>query len=135
MSIVNVICGFGSVGQAAAKAMLSQRDPQDIMVVDRDISRLEHARLREFKTVFGDASVAGTLRIAQVGVARDILVCVGGQDGAKVVSIAREIAPTAYSRAGTPTPEFREALLAAGENHVVVVSDVAGVMLARSLHS
>jgi voltage-gated potassium channel len=133
MSIVNVICGFGSVGQAAAKAMLSQRDPQDIMVVDLDNSRLEHARLREFKTVFGDASVARTLRTAQV--ARDILVCVGGQDEAKAVSIAREIAPTAYSRAGTPTPEFREALLAAGENHVVVVSDVAGVMLARSLHS
>jgi voltage-gated potassium channel len=135
MSIVNVICGFGSVGQAAAKAMLSQRDPQDIMVVDRDISRLEHARLREFKTVFGDASVARTLRIAQVGVARDILACVGGPDGAKVVSTAPEIAPTAYIRAATPTPEFQEALLVARANDVLVVSDVAGVMLARSLHS
>lgn len=115
--------------------MLSQRHPQDIIVIERDFKRLEEANARNFRTVFGDAAELRTMRMAQVGTARDVIVCVGGPRGADVVRAARKAAPAAYIRAGAPTPEFRDALIAAGADEVIVISDVAGVLLARSLQS
>lgn len=115
--------------------MLSHRRPQDIIVIERDFARLEAARANNFSTVFRDASKLKTMRIAQVGTARDVIVCVGGPGGAAVVEAARKLSPTARIRAATPTPEFRDALNAAGANDVVVISDLAGLLLAQSLHS
>ena len=135
MSFTYVICGFGQVGRATARALLSSRNPQDITVIERDFTRLEAARAYNYSTVFGDASEARTLRIAQVGTARDLFVCVGAPGGSAVVKAARGIAPEAQIRVATPTPEFRNALIAAGADDVIVISDVAGMLLARSLHS
>lgn len=133
MSLSFVNCGFGRFGQAAAKAMLSHRNPQDNTVIERDLKRLEKASADNFRTVFGDASEARTLRMAQLGVARDVLICVGGPRGAEIVKAARKLAPTAHIRVGTPTPEFRNVLIAAGADEVIVISDVAGALLARSI--
>lgn len=130
-----VICGFGQVGQATAKAMLSYRQAEDIIVIERDFARAESARAYNFRTIFGNASELRTMRIAHVGIADDVVVCVGGPGGSTVVKAAREVAPAARIRAAIPTPEFRDAFIAAGADDVIVVSDLAGVLLARSLHS
>lgn len=130
-----VICGFGQVGEATAKAMLSYRKSQDIIVIDRDFAHVEAARAYNFSTVFGDASELRSLRIAKVGIARNVVVCVGGPGGSAVVKAVRKLAPAAQIRAASPTPEFRDAFAAAGADDVIVISDLAGVLLARSLHS
>lgn len=133
MSSTYVICGFGRVGKSTANAMLSHRHPQDIVVIDHDFMRIEEASSQNFRTVFGDAADLRTMRLAQAGLARDVIVCVTGQHSAAVVRTARKVAPTAHIRAGIPTPEFRDALIAAGADEVIVISDVAGVLLAGSL--
>lgn len=130
-----VICGFKRVGQAAAKAILSHRKIEDNIVIERDFTRLESARLSNFRTVFGDPSKLRTMRIAQVGIARDVVIRVGGPGGSEVVKTARKVAPSAHIRAGIATAEFRDALIAAGADDVIVISDEAGVLLARSLHA
>lgn len=97
--------------------------------------RSEVARARGFRTVYGDASDIRTMRIAQVGIASDVIVCVGDPGGRDVVQIARRLAPSARIRAGTSSPENRSALIAAGADTVIVTSDIAGKLLAYSLHA
>lgn len=115
--------------------MLSRHHPQDIIVIERDFTLYKTARALNFRAVWGDATDIKTLRVAQVGIAGHVVVCVGDLNGPKVVQTIRELTRSARVRAGASVPQYRNALKAAGADDVVVLSDVAGVLLARSLQS
>ena len=129
-----VLCGFGVLGSASARAfLLSGRRPGDLCVVELDHGRCEAARKLGYRTVFGDASDLSRLRVAHSGAATEIIVCVGDEPAPTVVRSVRRVAPSARVKVALRAHAQWEAVASAGASEVVVLAQVTGIMLANSI--
>jgi voltage-gated potassium channel len=129
-----LICGFGMLGASTGRELRRRNvRPGNVSVIEVEHGRFEEARKFGFRSILGDAADANRLRVACVGVATRIMVCVTDEAAAAVTKAARGLAPSATIVAALRTVEQREAVLSAGANEVIVLSRMTGEMLADSI--
>ncbi len=105
---------------------------QAIAVIDRSSERADAARQRGFRIVCGDAADQARLRVAGAGTASEIIICVSDCTAPAVAAAARSIAPEAVIKALVEEPGTATAVTAAGANLALVLSEIAGQLLAKT---
>lgn len=93
----HLICGYGSTGRAAARALIAQGvDPGDIAVVDIDDEALARASDAGFTAIAGNASKVTVLNQAAIDRAESVLITPNRDDTAVLITLtARELNPGA----------------------------------------
>ncbi len=127
-----IVIGYGTKGKTAIAAMLGDEatTPNDIVVVDSDQAVLDRAEGKGLVTLRGDATKSDVLRLASAHNAAAIIVAVGRDDTAALVTLtAREIAPNATIVAAIREAENQHLLRQSGADSVVVSSETAGRLL------
>lgn len=132
-----VICGYGSTGQAATKAVLAQgADPSTIVVVDSVPAMVEQATENGLTAVLGDASRVAVLRQAGVGSAASIIVTPNRDDTAVLVTLtARELNPDAHIVVAVREKENIHLLRQSGADAVIDSSAAVGRLLGLATHT
>lgn len=125
-----VICGFGRLGRAVVDASAAAGSASHIWVVERDHDRAEVARRRGLNVVCGNAADSHTQRIARVGSAADIAICIDPPETEAIVRVARSLSPTAHIQVGISEPSCLREITSAGANRILVLSTIAGKLLA-----
>ncbi len=126
-----VVIGYGTKGKTAVAAIFGDEDARgEVVVVDTDPIRLEHAVSAGLVTVRGDATRADVLRLAGAQHAASIIVATNRDDTAVLVTLtARELAPKAKIVASIRETENQHLLQQSGADSVVVSSATAGRLL------
>ena len=125
-----IICGAGRVGRAAAAELA--RKPVPFVVIENSPAKLE--RLKEdWLTLLGDATLAETLRKAQIEYAQG-LVAATTTDAVNIyiVLTARGINPSLKIIARASEEEAEKHLRTAGANSVISPYTFAGHRIAQS---
>jgi monovalent cation:H+ antiporter-2, CPA2 family len=123
-----VIAGFGQVGMALARHLVSLGIP--VLVLDYDAKRVRTSQARSLPVFFGNASRADVLRAAHVGGARVMVVALPSRaSGERVVRMARALYPKLRLLARVPDEASIAEIRAAGADAVVV----DGLSTARDL--
>lgn len=127
----HLICGYGSTGQAATKALLAQGvDPADIVVVDTDPRSIAIAGEDGITAVRGDASRVAVLGQAAIETARWVVVTPNRDDTAVLVTLtARELNPNAHIVAAVREQENLHLLRQSGADAVIDSSAAVGRLL------
>lgn len=124
-----IVCGFGRVGEEIARELRERHT--EVVVVEREATRLEAAREIGCAAVEGDATTESTLIAAGVERAR-VLVAASDSDvgNTYIVLSARALNPdlTIVARAGSEAAEAR--MRTAGANRVVSPYRLAGRRMA-----
>lgn len=129
-----LICGHGAAGGHIATVLLeSGIAPHGITVLERDEQRLAEARARGLSTVYGDATHASRLRVAGIGTAHAVAIAVGDAGAAAVLRAVKAIQTEIRTYVLLHGPERQPLLHALGADAIVVVSEVAGKMLAEAV--
>ena len=123
-----VIAGFGQVGMALARHLVSLGIP--VLVLDYDAKRVRSSQAHGLPVYFGNAARADVLRAAHVGRARLMVVALPSRTGGeRVVRLARALYPDLRLLARVPDEAGVPAMRAAGADAVVV----EGLTTARDL--
>ena len=126
-----ILCGFGQVGSAAARAAsLAGRHPHRITVVESNRERARSAARSGYRVVMGDAATSEALASAGAGVARSIIICIGDSQAAAATKIARDLSPGATIHVVLETQDHEEQAVAAGADGVLPLSRICGILLA-----
>ncbi len=114
-----VIAGFGQVGMALARHLISLGMP--VLVLDYDPKRVRSSQAHRLPVYFGNAARADVLRAAHVGRARLLIVALPSEtSGERVVSLARALWPRLRILARVPDETSASRLRTAGADAVVV---------------
>lgn len=126
-----VVCGYGTKGRNAARALLLQgRAPDQIVIVDADPQAVSAATAAGFVAVLGPATQVSVLQQAFVDRAEVIIVALGRDDTAVLVTLtARRLAPQVNVVATAREAENAELLSQSGADSVIVSSETAGRLL------
>ena len=128
-----LICGFGRTGVAMADAFVSRGVlPPDIAVIDISADRANAARRRGHRSICGDAEKLTSLRIAQAGIASEIIVCVDDATASKVTKAVRKVSTDGLINVVVQSWEAAAAARAVGAQTAIALSELAGKLLARS---
>ncbi len=132
-----IICGFGSTGQSAAEELCSRGvDRDEVAVVDLDPAVVELATRRGFVGITGDATHSEVLNLANVDLARSIVVTPARDDTAVLITLtARELNPTARIVAGGRERENLHLLRQGGADEVVDETAAVGRMVGLATES
>ncbi len=123
-----VIAGFGQVGMALARHLVSLGMP--VLVLDYDPKRVQTSQAHRLPVYFGNAARADVLRAAHVERARLMIVALPTRTGGeRVVLLARALYPRLRLLARVPDEAGAAAMRAAGADAVVV----DGLTTARDL--
>lgn len=133
----HVICGYGSTGEAATKAVLAQgAEPASIVVVDSVAAAVERATESGLTGVLGDASRVAVLRQAAVEHAASVIVTPNRDDTAVLVTLtARELNPDAHIVAAVREKENLHLLRQSGADAVIDSSAAVGRLLGLATHT
>jgi monovalent cation:H+ antiporter-2, CPA2 family len=116
-----VIAGFGQVGMALARHLISLEVP--VLVLDYDPKRVRSSQAARLPVFFGNAARPDVLRSAHVGRARLMVVALPSRTGGeRVVRAARALYPGLRLLARVPDEESVPMMRAAGADAVVVDS-------------
>ncbi len=134
MSEIHVlICGYGAAGAAVAKAFQDRGLPtRCIAVIERCAAKADLAREAGHQSVCGDARNQNRLRVAQAGAAQEIVICVDDTSAPTVARSLRTVSPGAFIKVLAQEAAAAEPTRAAGADLVLVLSDLAGQLLAES---
>ncbi len=127
-----VVCGFGAVGRATADALAAAYGVIHLAIIENDHVRAQAAQARGYRTFFADATEVNSLRVANVGAALCVFVCVSDASSSRIVRTVKAIAPQATVHVALCHSEREADVRAAGASNVVVVDHVAGAALARA---
>jgi len=123
-----VIAGFGQVGMALARHLISLGI--QVLVLDYDPKRVRSSQAHHLPVYFGNAARADVLRAAHVGRARLMIVALPSRTGGeRVVRLARALYPDLRLLARVPDEGGVSEMRAAGADAVVV----EGLTTARDL--
>ena len=127
----HLVCGYGSTGQAATKALRAQGvDPADIVVVDTDPASIAIAVEDGIAAVRGDASRVAVLRQAGIETASSVVVTPNRDDTAVLVTLtARELNASAHIVAAVREQENLHLLRQSGADAVIDSSAAVGRLL------
>lgn len=126
-----VVCGYGTKGRNAARALLLQGRPHDqIVVVDDDPQAVAAATAAGFVAVLGAATQQDVLHEAMIDRAAVVMVAVDRDDTAVLVTLTvRRMAPQATVVATAREAENAALLKQSGASSVIVSSETAGRLL------
>jgi len=126
-----VVVGYGTKGRSAVAALLADDiAASEIVVVDSDPIALKAAAARGLVTVNGSATKSDVLKLAGVTRARAVVVALGSDDSAVLVTLsARELGPNAKIVATVRESENTHLLKQSGADSVVVSAETAGRLL------
>jgi len=121
-----VVCGWGRVGQAAARDL--QRSGADVVVIDSDDQRVHDINL---PTIVGDATLDETLRTAGVDRARALVAALEGDAENLFVTLSsREMNPDMFIVARARQDDSVEKLSRAGADRVVNPQELGAARMA-----
>jgi voltage-gated potassium channel len=132
-----VICGFGAVGQMAARELLARgTTPTQIVVIDMADGPLEDAADLGLTGLRGDAARSDVLEDAAVARARGMIVCAGDDPLNALISLAvrREARDTRLIVAAEGL-DTKPAMQQSGADAVVSSPSLGGYVLADALES
>ena len=132
-----VVCGYGTKGRSAVRA-LRQRDiaPDQIVVVETDPDAIRQAASDGLVTVQGSSTSDAVMREAEVGKARAVIVAVSQDDTAVLTTLTiRQLAPDATVVAAVRESENADLLTQSGADSVITSSDAAGRLLGLATDS
>jgi voltage-gated potassium channel len=126
-----VVCGYGAKGRNAIRALLLKGHPRDrVVVVDVDQAALAEASAAGLVTVAGPATRTETLQQAMVDRARTVVVALGRDDTAVLVTLAvRRLSARTVVVASVREAGNGELLRQSGATSVIVGSETAGRLL------
>ncbi|WP_222131614.1 TrkA family potassium uptake protein [Pseudonocardia sp. C8] len=132
-----VVVGYGTKGRAAVETLLGDGvEPEKIVVVDTDRSRLDVASGMGLVTVSGNATRSAVLRIAGVQQATTLIVALDRDDTAVLVTLtAREQSRTVSIIAAVREAENVHLLRQSGASSVIVSDETAGRLLGVATRS
>lgn len=127
-----IVVGYGTKGRAAVETLLGDgAEPDEIVVVDTDRSRLDAASALGLVTVTGNATRSSVLRTAGVQDASAVIVATNRDDTAVLVTLtARELSERITIVAAVRESENVHLLRQSGANSVIVSAETAGRLLA-----
>jgi voltage-gated potassium channel len=126
-----IICGYGSTGRSAIRALRAQGVGDDrFVVIEPDPGTADDATADGLVTVVGDASATSVLRSAEIDQAAAVVVTPNRDDTAVLVTLtARELRPTVTIVAGVRNEENLHLLRQSGADSVIHSADAVGRLL------
>lgn len=127
-----VVCGYGRVGSSVAARLATSS--VDLVVVDIDEERVEHARANGLAAIRGDATEEDTLTDAGLDRAGAVIACVhSDSDNLSIVLSARVRVPALNVLARASNLDAERRLKMAGANRIVTPPEVGAERLAALL--
>lgn len=124
-----IVCGYGRVGSSVADRLVVH--DVDLVVLDIDDERVEHARSEGFPVVRGDATDEDALTAAGLDRAAVVIACVhSDSDNLSIVLSARVRRPDLYVLARASNTDAERRLTMAGANRIVTPPEVGAERLA-----
>ncbi len=132
-----VVCGYGTKGRSAVRALLQQQIPADhIVVVESDPEAVRQASADGLVTVLGSSTSDDVMRQAEVEKAKAVIVAVSRDDAAVLTTLTvRQLAPHATVVAAVREEENADLLVQSGATSVITTSDAAGRLLGLATES
>jgi voltage-gated potassium channel len=132
-----IVCGYGTKGRSAIRALLGNGTPADqIVVVDADPRVVEEATAAGLTGVVGDAGRAEVLRRTSVEKARAVIVAANRDDAAVMITLTvRQLNPSVPITASVREEENASLLRQSGADSVITSSAAAGRLLGLSTDS
>jgi voltage-gated potassium channel len=132
-----IICGFGTKGRSAARALRAQGVPADrIVAIDRDRAAVAAATSAGHVAIIGDASRTEVLREAGIERARSVVVAPSRDDAAVLITLtAREMNASVQVVATARESENAHLLRQGGADSVVISDEATGRLLGLATQS
>lgn len=132
-----IVCGYGHSGQSAAQEAVARgRPPDQILVMERDQSRLQLAASCGYIGLLSDPTHETDLRDAGIDEAKAVLICLGRDDAAVLaVLTVRQLNPKVRIICCVAEQENIKLLRQAGADAIVAPSMVGGYLMADSVQS
>src|SRR3954447_7482633 len=132
-----VVCGYGTKGRSAVRALLQQNVAVDhIVVVESDPEAVRQASADGMVTVLGSSTSDDVMRQAEVEKAKAVVVAVSRDDTAVLTTLTvRQLAPHATVVAAVREEENADLLVQSGATSVITTSDAAGRLLGLATES
>ena len=132
-----VVCGYGTKGRSAVRALRQQQIPDDhIVVVETDPEAVRQASSDGLITVLGSSTSDDVMRQAEVGKAKAVVVAVKRDDTAVLTTLTvRQLSPHATVVAAVREEENADLLVQSGATSVITTSDAAGRLLGLATES
>jgi voltage-gated potassium channel len=129
-----VVCGYGTKGRSAIRALLSTgTDATHIVVVDPDPRAIEEATSAGLTGVLGDAGRTEVLRRTSVEKARAVIVAANRDDAAVLIVLTvRQLNPSVPITASVREEENASLLRQSGADSVITTSATSGRLLGLS---
>ena len=129
-----VVCGYGTKGRSAIRALRANGTPADhIVVVDTDVRAVEEATSTGLTGIVGDAGRAEVLRRAAVERARAIIVAAHRDDAAVLITLTvRQLNPSVPITTSVREEENANLLRQSGADTVITTSATSGRLLGLS---
>ena len=129
-----VVCGYGTKGRSAIKALLSTgTDAEHIVVVDPDPRAIDEATSAGLTGVLGDAGRREVLRRTSVEKARAVIVAADRDDAAVLIVLTvRQLNPSVPITASVREEENASLLRQSGADSVITTSATSGRLLGLS---
>ena len=129
-----VVCGYGTKGRSAIRALLSTgTDAEHIVVVDPDPRAIEEATSAGLTGVLGDAGRMEVLRRTSVEKARAVVVAADRDDAAVLIVLTvRQLNPSVPITASVREEENASLLRQSGADSVITTSATSGRLLGLS---
>ncbi|MGY1855436.1 potassium channel family protein [Modestobacter sp. SYSU DS0290] len=129
-----VVCGYGTKGRSAIRALLSTgTDTDHIIVVDTDPRMIEEATAAGLAGIVGDAGRTDVLRRASVEKARAVVVAAHRDDASVLITLTvRQLNATVPITASVREEENASLLRQSGADTVITTAATSGRLLGLS---
>jgi voltage-gated potassium channel len=129
-----VVCGYGTGGASAVEELIAQGVAcNQILVVDKDATRIEAACAQGVIGIAGDATHDEVLEAARITRAARVIVAPSRDDAAALIVLsARRLAPTARISVSVRAAENADLLHQAGADAIINPVLLGGQLLARA---
>ena len=126
-----IICGFGRIGQIVAREFTRQDVP--LVIIERDVERMQAAIDMGYLAVEADASSEDVLKRVGIERARGLIAAVG-TDAENVYAVlsARVMRPDLFIVGRAETEDATIKLKRAGANRVISPYQIGGVQIAQT---
>lgn len=132
-----IVCGFGSTGRSAIRALEAQDVPSEsIVVIDNHPGMVDEATDAGHVAIHGDAAHTDVLETAGIQSAQAVIVTPNRDDTAVLVTLtAREMNPTASIVVGVREDQNLHLLRQSGADSVIHSADAVGRLLGLATRS
>jgi voltage-gated potassium channel len=132
-----VVCGYGTKGRSAIRALLERGHArEEIVVVDQDVNAVTDATAAGFFAVHGSTTSDEVLREAAIDKASTVIVAVNRDDTAAMTTLTvRQLARNVNVVAAIREQENADLVRQSGADSVITSSDAAGRLLGLATDS